>query len=336
MATTSNRRSHVPPKPDLSTTGYDRSKEKTPPAQRIEKPQGVQEVVVISGKGGTGKTSILSSFFALSENKAVVADCDVDAADLYLVVKPTAQDTWSFSGGEGAIIDEQACTGCGLCFEHCRFDAIVPIDDGQTYRVDQTSCEGCGVCVDVCPVDAARLVPRQNGQWFVSQTRHGPMVHARLGIAEENSGKLVSVVRTQAKAMAAIEGRSLVLVDGPPGVGCPVISSVTGASFVVVVSEPTLSGLHDMERVAELTDHFKIKTGLCINKADLNPDMSDRLEQEATKRGLPVLGRIHYHESVVKAQLEEKTVVELQDSPVAEEIRAVWKNVLAHLDDATS
>jgi len=288
----------------------------------------VHELVVVSGKGGTGKTSIVASFFSLG-SQAAVADCDVDAADLHLVLHPTVRRRWFFSGGKTAVIEQNRCTGCGSCAEHCRFDAI-RADDGQsvpTYEVDPISCEGCGVCADICPETAVTLVPSVNGEWFVSDTRHGPMVHARLGIAQENSGKLVSLVRREGKALAAASSRGLMICDGSPGIGCPVIASIAGARMVLVVTEPTLSGLHDLKRVAELTRQLNLKTGICINKADINTEVSDQIENEAAALDLPVLGRIRYDESVTTAQVKRMAVVENGDSPAAADIRALWERV---------
>jgi len=290
----------------------------------------VVELTVVSGKGGTGKTSIVASFFALAEESAI-ADCDVDAADLHLVLSPSVQQSRPFSGGSRAAINAERCNGCGLCTEHCRFDAVESNRDG-VYEIDPISCEGCGVCADICPEDAVEMTAPVNGEWFVSETRHGPMVHARLGIAEENSGKLVSLIRREAAALSSLKGRALLICDGSPGIGCPVIASITGARMVLVVTEPTLSGLHDLKRVAALCRQLNLKAGVCTNKADINLEISELIEREAAKLDLPVLGRIRYDEAVTKAQVRRMAVVEAGDGPAARDIRALWKRVGDMLD----
>jgi MinD superfamily P-loop ATPase len=287
-----------------------------------------RELVVVSGKGGTGKTSIVASFFSLSA-QAAAADCDVDAADLHLVLAPTVRRRWQFSGGKKAVIDKARCTLCGSCAERCRFGAIRVPKGGSvlTYEVDLVSCEGCGVCVDTCPARAVTLVPTTSGEWFVSETRHGPLVHARLGIAQENTGKLVSLVRREAKALSGSLRRALLICDGSPGIGCPVIASIAGAHMVLIVTEPTLSGLHDLKRVAELTRQFNVKTGVCINKADINPEVSAQIERAASALGLLLLGRIRCDDSVTAAQVKRLAVVENGDGPAATDIRALWERV---------
>lgn len=299
----------------------------------LGKKREVPELVVISGKGGTGKTSIVASFAALAERGAV-ADCDVDAADLHLVLAPAVQQTRPFSGGKTALIAPELCTGCGKCVPRCRFDAIHVAARGKTaaHVIDEISCEGCGVCVDTCPERAIVLVDTTNGEWFVSDTRHGPMVHARLGIAEENSGKLVALVRREAKAVAQASRREQLVCDGSPGIGCPVISSLTGARMVLVVTEPTLSGLHDLGRVADLCKQFGVRTGICTNKADLNREVAAAIEAEAAERGLPFLGRIRYDEAVTAAQVSRLSVVESGDGPAATDIRALWRRVQAAME----
>ncbi|MBN1586648.1 MAG: ATP-binding protein [Candidatus Omnitrophica bacterium] len=296
----------------------------------------MKELVVISGKGGTGKTSIVAAFASLAKN-AVLADCDVDAADLHLVLDPKIRRREDFSGGSKAQVMPERCTGCGLCVRLCRFDAVHqsgPGSDGTSVvaAVDPIACEGCGVCVHFCPEKAIELFPAVNGEWFVSETRCGPLVHARLGVAEENSGKLVSLVRSHAKRIAQEKSLDLVLIDGSPGIGCPVIASITGADLVLVVTEPTLSGRHDLERVAALTKHFGIRTLVCINKWDLNEEMTARIEERALGLGLKTVGRIRYDQSVTRAQIARKSLVEYQDSGTAAEMMQVWCEVLEALN----
>lgn len=285
----------------------------------------MKEIVVISGKGGTGKTSIVASFALLSQN-TVIADCDVDAANLHLVLNPKIQITETFSGGKIAEIIPERCTNCGECEKFCRFDAILEKGDGgiTNYIVDPVSCEGCGVCVAVCPTEAISFEPKENGKLFVSETKYGPMVHARLGIAEVNSGKLVSLVRRQAKIIAEDNNHDLIIVDGPPGVGCPVISSITGADAVLIVTEPTISGIHDMERVAQLTAHFGIMTYVCINKYDINREVTRRIEDKATSLEIPLLDKIHYDPVITEAQIQAAPVVEYCQNGVSKEITALW------------
>jgi len=290
----------------------------------------MQELVVISGKGGTGKTSIVASFAALAD-KCVVADADVDAADLHLVLEPTIIQREKFSGGSRARIMSGHCTACGKCEEICRFDAITYDGPGngkisKTYRIDPIACEGCGVCAYFCAEKAIDFSPVVNGEMFVSETRCGPMVHARLGIAEENSGKLVSLVRTRAKAIAEERKLDFVLIDGSPGIGCPVISSITGADHVLIVAEPTLSGLHDLGRVADLTRHFDIETQVCINKWDINEDLASEIETQARQRGLRVAGKVRYDPAVTKAQIHAQAIVERR-CDAADDVRDLWKHL---------
>ena len=287
----------------------------------------MKELVVISGKGGTGKTSLVASFAALAED-TVLADCDVDAADLHLVLSPTVVRRQEFRSGREAVIRQADCIRCGACLAHCRFEAVKMNGSAAgeaTFTVDPVSCEGCGVCVRFCPQRAIDFPERLCGEWFVSTTRFGPLVHARLGIAAENSGKLVSIVRKEAKRIALEQGKSLILVDGPPGIGCPVIASVTGATAVLAVTEPTLSGEHDLERVLKLARHFGIQALVCVNKWDINPAMAEQIEREAAEAGAALAGRVPYDQSVTDAQVNGKTVVEHADGPAARSIRQVWE-----------
>jgi MinD superfamily P-loop ATPase len=291
----------------------------------------MKELVVISGKGGTGKTSITAAFAALAQN-AVLADCDVDAADLHIVLDPNVRQTSDFSGGKQATIDPNKCTGCGLCANMCRFGAIhgngsVNGKRVRTYVVDPVSCEGCKVCVEFCPAKAIEFNEVVNGQWFISDTRFGPMVHAKLGIAEENSGKLVTVIRQKAKEVAAERESDLLIVDGSPGIGCPVIASITGADVVLIVTEPTLSGRHDLDRVADLAANFGIRTLLCVNKADINPEVTTQISQEARKRGITVVGEIPYDDAFTQAQIMKASVVEYTGGEITERIKSIWRQV---------
>ena len=288
----------------------------------------MKELVVISGKGGTGKTSVVASFASLAEN-AVVVDCDVDAADLHLVLGPRVLQREDFTAGSKARIKPGHCTACGKCEELCRFDAIYFDGPGngkvpKTFRVDTIACEGCGVCFDFCAEKAIEFEPAVCGRWFVSQTRCGPMVHARLGVAAENSGKLVTQLRRAAQQVAAQEKRDLILCDGSPGIGCPVIASLTGASLALFVVEPTTSGQHDFLRVAQLTMQLGVPGIMAVNKADLNEEVTRSLEELARERGIAVVGRIPYDRAVTRAQIARKTVVEASDGPAAQAIRSLW------------
>jgi len=287
----------------------------------------MKELVIISGKGGTGKTSVAASLAVLAGHP-VICDCDVDAADLHLVLEPEIREEHEFRSGHEAIIRQIDCTGCGICRDLCRFRAIRMEKAGidTLFVVDSISCEGCGVCVQFCPEKAIDFPESLCGKWFVSKTRLGPMVHARLGVAAENSGKLVSTVRQEARRLAEKDGYDWVIVDGPPGIGCPVIASITGASQVLAVTEPTVSGEHDLERVLGLARHFQIPAAVCVNKWDINPDMTERIEEKARSAGASIAGRIRYDSAVTRAQLLQKTVVET-DAASASDIRGIWKNI---------
>jgi len=281
----------------------------------------MKQIVIISGKGGTGKTVITGAFAALAKNK-VMADCDVDAADLHLLLEPAIKERHQFRSGKTAEIDKKLCKKCGKCIVVCRFDAI-----SENFTVDSISCEGCAFCSFICPEGAIRMKENISGEWFISDTRFGAMVHAKLGIAEENSGKLVSLVRKQAKELAEKENCDWVIVDGAPGIGCPVIASFSGIDCAVVITEPTLSGLHDADRVIAVASHFKIQTRLVINKYDLNLDMTKQIEKYCQKHNIGLIGKISFDKSVVKAMVNGKTVIEYQDGKVKNEIINIWEKL---------
>ena len=286
------------------------------------------ELVVISGKGGTGKTSVVAGFAALAGG-AVLADCDVDAADLHLVLRPELGPEHGFSGRHQAVIDDATCTSCGRCAEVCRFAAVLgPTAAG--YAVDSIACEGCGLCARVCPETAIRMEPVVNGTWMTSETRFGPLVHARLGIAEDNSGKLVTLVRNEAREVATARGLPLVIVDGAPGIGCPVIASLTGADLVLAVTEPTVSGRHDLDRVLQVVRQFRLPFAVCVNKADLNPELAARIASESAAAGALAVAHIDYDPSVTHAQVAGVDVV-TYGGPAAAQIRDLWEAVSGSL-----
>ncbi len=288
----------------------------------------MQELVVISGKGGTGKTTLLAAFASLAHNK-VLCDADVDAADLHLILDPKIRQRHDFQSGHTAGINPEACTQCGLCRELCRFDAI-----GENFQVDPISCEGCGVCHYLCPENAIAFPLNTCGEWYVSDTRFGPMAHARLGIAEENSGKLVTLIRQQGKELAQRDGLDLLLTDGPPGVGCPVIASLGGATAVLIVAEPSVSGRHDMERVAQLAAGFNIPAMVCINKFDINPEQGEAIEAYAAEKNVAVMGRIPFDPMFTKAMVMGKTLFEYNGrSEGSDAVRSIWEKVAQRLRD---
>ena len=282
----------------------------------------VKELVVISGKGGTGKTSLMAAFAALA-GQMVVCDADVDAADLHLLANPDIIKRHRFIGGGEAVINEERCTQCGLCRQLCRWHAI-----NEQFEVDLIDCEGCGVCVDLCPEKAIDFPTKTCGEWYVSNCRFGPMVHARLGIAEENSGKLVTLVRKEARKIAEEKEMEMILTDGPPGVGCPVIASIGGATALVVVTEPTVTGLHDMDRVLKLSQHFKVPAMVCINKSDLNPSQTEKIREHVLNNHQTLVGEIPFDPGFVKAMVMGKTIIENgAEDKVTSAVRAVWQNI---------
>ncbi|MCK5824045.1 MAG: ATP-binding protein [Ichthyobacteriaceae bacterium] len=286
----------------------------------------MKEIVVISGKGGTGKTSITASFAVLAGDDVVVADCDVDAADMHILLQPENIKSEDFYSGELAVIDEDACIQCGKCFDVCRFDAVEVINDVHT--INELSCEGCGYCARVCPTEAITNEPLNVGKWHVANTRFNqPFVHAKLGIGADNSGKLVAQVKNIAKETANKNNKPYVLVDGSPGVGCPVVSSLSGAHFVVLVTEPSVSGLHDLKRVYELVKKFRIKAGCIINKADINKDIASEILEFLKEEDIVHLSNLPYDETFTKAMTDCKTIVEIDDSKIKEAISESWEKI---------
>ncbi len=286
----------------------------------------MKELVVISGKGGTGKSSLLAAFASLTRDKAI-CDADVDAADLHLIMNPRIVQRHDFLSGHTARIDLDACTQCGLCRELCVWNAI-----GEDFTVDSIACEGCGVCYYFCPEKAVAFPDSTCGEWYLSETRFGPMAHARLGIAQENSGKLVTLIRQQGKKLAEERGLGLLLTDGPPGIGCPVIASLGGATAVLIVAEPTVSGRHDMERVVQLSDFFKMPAMVCINKFDLNPDQTEAIERYAREKNVSVMGRIPFDPVFTHAMVQAQTIFEYKAlSEGALAVITVWQNVARQL-----
>ena len=280
----------------------------------------MKEVVVLSGKGGTGKTSIVGSFAALAKSKVLI-DCDVDAADLHLLLQPARRERHEFWSGQTAFIAEDRCTQCGLCQELCRFKAI------KDFRVDPISCEGCGFCSRICPTEAITMKENLAGHWFISDTRYGPLVHAQLGVAQENSGKLVATVRQQARQMAEKEVADYIISDGPPGIGCPVISSLTGANLALLVTEPTLSGIHDLERVLGVCRHFGVPALVCINKYDINEDNARHIESYCRGQGIEIAVKVPFDNAVTEAIVRGLPVVEYTEGVVSIEITKLWQNI---------
>ena len=280
----------------------------------------MKEVVILSGKGGTGKTIIVASFAALSQSKVLV-DCDVDAADLHLLLQPVVKEAHEFWSGQTAFIDKKFCTRCEICESACRFEAI------KHFKVNPISCEGCGFCFQICPESAITMRENLAGNWFISDTRHGPLVHARLGIAQENSGKLVAVVRQMARHIAADNGLDYILSDGPPGIGCPVISSLSGASLALLVTEPTLSGIHDLDRVLGVCRHFNVPALVCINKYDINEDNTRHIESYCQELKIDVVSKIPFDNVVTEALVQGLPVVEYSNGRVTREIETLWQMI---------
>lgn len=281
----------------------------------------MKQIVLISGKGGTGKTVLTASFAALAK-KAIFADCDVDAADLHLLLKPEIIERYKFKGGHTARIDREKCTECSECINVCRFNAI-----SDDFLVDTISCEGCGICYHICPADAIKMEQNESGEWFISNTKYGPMVHAILGIAEENSGKLVTQVRQKAKEIAKSKDMDHVIIDGPPGIGCPVIASLADVDLALIVTEPTLSGIHDMERIADVARHFDITTKVIINKYDINLKNTEDIKKISKRRKIEVLAELPYSDDVIKSLVEGKPLIEYSDDDITRDIISLWDKI---------
>jgi MinD superfamily P-loop ATPase len=292
------------------------------------------ELVVCSGKGGTGKTSVVAGLASLAED-FVMADCDVDAANLHLVLDPVVEKTTPFIAGHTAQIWQDDCEACGECHALCRFSAINKTEDpagNLTFEVDPLLCEGCGVCVRFCPTEAIDFPSRRCGEWYESQTLFGPLVHAALDVGAENSGKLVSMVREQAKQIAERSGLDMILVDGPPGIGCPVTAALTGADLTLLVTEPSLSGLHDLRRIVDLAAQFRVPAMVCINKYDLSPRLTSRIEEYCREQNIPVIGKIPFEPLVNDAQAHGRSLVEFApQSEAAHVMTAIWHGIECHL-----
>jgi len=284
----------------------------------------MKELVILSGKGGTGKTTIAASFAALAKSKAL-ADCDVDAADLHLLLKPKTKIKSEFWSGQTAVIDADKCTECGLCQELCRFDAI------HDYKVDPVSCEGCCFCKNVCGEDAITMQENMSGYWYISDTKYGSMVHAKLNIAQENSGKLVTVVRQNARETAKSKDLDLIISDGPPGIGCPVISSLSGATVALIVTEPSLSGMHDLDRIIGVCNHFGVPAMVCINKYDINSDNTAKIEEYCADNNIEVISKIQFDNVAIEALINQKTLVEHSDGATARQVTALWEKLSERL-----
>ncbi len=281
----------------------------------------MKQLAVVSGKGGTGKTSIVAAFAALAKN-AVLADCDVDAADLHLILKPQIKKTIKFCGLKIASIDNSLCIDCKKCYESCTFDAIT-----QEIQLLKESCEGCSVCAFVCPVNAISMIDRESGFAYISETRFGSMAHAALHTAEQASGKLVTVVRNNASELAAQQKKNLIIIDGPPGIGCPVISTITGVDLVLIVTEPTLSAIHDLNRILGVAQHFRVPAVVCINKASINPENTKNIEDYCTQKNIQIVGTLPYDTIITQAMIHEQSIIEFSDGILSKTIREMWNKI---------
>jgi MinD superfamily P-loop ATPase len=297
-----------------------------------------RQLVILSGKGGTGKTAVAAAFAHLAHAgpvcvPAVMVDADVDAANLELVLEPQVLEQHEFTGGSVAWIDPERCSGCGICEDVCRFAAIQAARDGGAYRADPLACEGCATCYHQCPEEAIRMERQPAGRWFRSHSRYGPLFHARLYPAQENSGKLVSLAKQQARRAAGAEGYPLMIVDGPPGIACPAIAAATGADLALIVGEPSVAGIHDLERALDMTAHFRLRSLVCVNKADLNREGVEKIERSCDARAVELLGCIPFDEAVTGAMVQGHPVTAHQpDSPAAQALAALWERLTDFLD----
>jgi MinD superfamily P-loop ATPase len=281
----------------------------------------MKQLTILSGKGGTGKTTLTASLAVLAGD-AVLADCDVDAPDLHMLLHPEVIKTQVFKGSKLAVIDTTKCDNCGVCREKCRFDAIT-----EAIEVESIACEGCGVCAAICPSDAINMIERVSGYAYISKTKYGFMAHALLSPGESNSGKLVTLVRQNARILSEKENNDLIIIDGPPGIGCPVIASVSGVDLSLVITEPTMSGIHDLQRALQLLKHFSIKPLVCVNMYDINKENTDKILEFCEENNIKVVGRIPFNPKVTEAMVNGKTIVEYApESNVTREIKAIWKN----------
>lgn len=282
----------------------------------------MKQILVISGKGGTGKTTLVAGFASLVGN-SVIADCDVDAPDLHIILQPEILEEIPFYALKIPVKDESKCIKCGKCRDVCRFNAI-----DENFNIIELRCEGCAACAFICPVNAIEMSDRKAGKIYISETRFGPFVHAQLKIGEEASGKLVTEVKRKAKELAEKEKRELILIDGSPGIGCPVIASLSGVDLALIVTEPTVSGIHDLQRILGVTKHFGIKTVVCVNKFDINENKTSEIEDFCNKNGIPLIGKIPYDSNVTKAMIELKTVIEFSSPKTSEQIKKIWSKII--------
>jgi MinD superfamily P-loop ATPase len=296
----------------------------------------MKQLVILSGKGGTGKTTVAAALahLASQELPIVLADADVDAANLELVLEPQLQETHEFMSGKLAVIDPEKCTACTICETVCRFDAILPPGEQPftyAYQVDPLGCEGCASCFYQCPEDAIHMEEQHAGRWFRSDSRFGSLFHAHLFAGQENSGKLVTLVKQQGRLLALDTQAELLLVDGPPGIGCPVISASAGADMALLVVEPTVSGAHDLERILGTAEHFGVPAMVVINKADLNPRRSDEIAAYCERRGVEVAGRVPYNDVVTEAMVQGQPVTAFADGDVTEALKGIWSRIVERL-----